>query len=143
MKYYDTSALLRAWKEGWAPERGLTRSHTVAEWISIQTGRGLVYRTPQGQLVKHNLSPADAAGEAQQLFAQLTFRDLTGAQTLEAARLAATKRGVRGGNFHDFVHARTAEVFGAECIVTLNLRDYGLMTDLPLELSLELIEPQE
>ncbi len=143
MKCYDTSALLRAWKEGWAPDRGLTRSHTLAEWISIQTGRGLVYRTPQGQLVKHNLSPADAAGEAQQLFAQLTFRDLTGAQTLEAARLAATKRGVRGGNFHDLVHARTAEVFGAECIVTLNPRDYGMMTDLPLELPLELIEPQE
>ena len=137
MKYYDTSALLRAWKEGWAPGPGLTRSHTVAEWISIQTGRGLVYRTPQGQLVKRNLSPADAAREAQQLFVQLTFRDLTGAQTLEAALLAATKLGVRGGNFHDFVHARTAEVFGAECIVTLNLRDYGMMTDLPLELPLK------
>jgi predicted nucleic acid-binding protein len=143
VKYYDTSALLRAWKEGWAPERGLTRSHTVAEWISIQTRRGLVYRTPQGQLVKRNLSSADAAREAQQLFAQLTFCDLTGAQTLEAARLAATKREVRGGNFHDFLHARTAEIFGAECIVTLNLRDYGMMTDLPLELPLESIDPQE
>jgi predicted nucleic acid-binding protein len=115
----------------------------VAEWISIQTGRGLVYRTPQGQLVKRNLSPADAAREAQQLFARLTFHDLTGAQTLEAARLAATRRRVRGGNFHDFVHARTAEVFGAECIVTLNLRDYGMMTDLPLDLPLESREPQE
>jgi len=134
VKYYDTSALLRAWKEGWAPERGLTRSHTVAEWISIQTGRGLVYRTPQGQLVKRNLSPADAAREAQQLFARLTFRDLSGTQTLAAAGLAAARGGIRGGNFHDFVHARTAEAFGAESIVTLNLRDYGMMTDLPLEL---------
>lgn len=137
MKYYDTSALLRAWKEGWAPERGLTRSHTVAEWISIQTGRGLVYRTPQGQLVKRNLSPADAAREAQQLFARLTFRDLSGAETLEAAGLAAARGAIRGGNFHDFVHARTAEAFGAESIVTLNLRDYGMMTNLPLELPLQ------
>jgi hypothetical protein len=136
VKYYDTSALLRAWKEGWAPERGLTRSHTVAEWISIQTGRGLVYRTPQGQLVKRNLTPADAAREAQQLFARLTFRDLSGKQTLETAGLAAARGGIRGGNFHDFVHARTAEAFGAGCIVTLNLRDYGMMTDLPLELPL-------
>jgi hypothetical protein len=137
VKYYDTSALLRAWKEGWAPEQGLTRSHTVAEWISIQTGRGLVYRTPQGQLVKRNLSPADAAREAQQLFARLTFHDLSGRQTLEAAGLAAARGGIRGGNFHDFVHARTAEAFGAACIVTLNLRDYGMMTDLPLELPLK------
>jgi predicted nucleic acid-binding protein len=137
VKYYDTSALLRVWKEGWAPERGLTRSHTVAEWMSIQTGRGLVYRTPQGHLVKRNLSPADAAREAQRLFARLTFRDLSGTQTLEAAGLAAVRGGIRGGNFHDFLHARTAEAFGAECVVTLNLRDYGMMTDLPLELPLK------
>jgi len=134
VKYYDTSALLRAWKEGWAPACGLTRSHTVAEWFSIQTGRGLVYRTPRGQLVKRNLSPADAAREARQLFAHVTFHDLSGVQALEATGLAAARGRIRGGNFHDFVHARTAEAFGAECIVTLNLRDYAMMTDLPLEL---------
>ncbi len=134
MKYYDTSALLRAWKEGWTPERGLTRSHAVSEWISIQTGRGLVYRAPDGRMMKRNLSPADASREAHRLFALLTFRDLTGPQILEAAGLAAAKERIRGGNFHDFVHARTAEIFGAECIVTLNLRDYSMMTDLPLEL---------
>lgn len=134
MKYYDTSALLRAWKEGWVPEAGITRSHSVAEWISIQTGRGLVYRTPNGQMVKRNLSPADASQEARRLFARLAFRDLSGPQTLDAAAHAATKEGVRGGNFHDFLHARTAETFGAESIVTLNLRDYRIMTDLPLEL---------
>ncbi len=134
MKYYDTSALLRAWKEGWTPSGGMTRSHTVAEWIAIQTGRGLVYRMPNGQLIKRNLSPADAGLEAGRLFAHLNFHDLSGPQTLEAATLAATRAGVRGGNFHDFMHARTAETFQAECIVTLNLRDYRMMTDLPLEL---------
>ena len=30
------------------PIEGMTRSHTVAGWISIQTGRGLVYREPDG-----------------------------------------------------------------------------------------------
>lgn len=78
--------------------------------------------------------PEKLSSQAERLFARLTFCDLTGAQTLEAAGLAASKGGIRGGNFHDFVHARTAEVFGAESIVTLNLRDYGMMTDLPLEL---------
>jgi predicted nucleic acid-binding protein len=85
-------------------------------------------------MVKRNLSPADAAQEARRLFARLTFRDLSGPQTLDAAALAATKEGVRGGNFHDFLHARTAETFGAESIVTLNLHDFRKMTDLPLEL---------
>lgn len=134
MKYWDTSALLRAWKEGWVPVEGMTRSHAVAEWISVQTGRGLVYRSPRGELIKRNLSPADAAREARQLFSRMIFRDLSGPQTLEAAAMAASKEGIRGGNFHDYLHARTAEMFGAERIVTLNMRDYAMMTNLPLEL---------
>lgn len=88
--------------------------------------------------MKRNLSPADAAKEAKRLFAQLVFRQLSGQQTLEAADAAASKQRIRGGNFHDFSHARTAEIFGAACIVTLNTRDYSIMTDLPLELPLKL-----
>ena len=134
MKYYDTSALLRAWKEGWEPLEGMTRSHTVAEWISIQTGRGLVYRDADGQLVKRNLLPLDAAKEAHRVFSRMTFCDLSGQKTLEAADLAAEQEGIRGKNFHDFLHARTAEDYEAECIVTLNMADFCRMTSLPLEL---------
>jgi hypothetical protein len=141
VKYYDTSALLRAWKEGWMPMEGMTRAHTVAEWISIQTGRGLVYREPDGQLVKRNLSPTDAAREAQRVFARLVFRDLSGPQTLEAAILAAARDGVRGSNFHDFLSARTAEAFGASSIVTLNMADFRKMTSLPLEHPLQPFPP--
>jgi len=85
-------------------------------------------------MIKRNLSPADAAREAQRLFARLTFHDISGPQTLEAVTLAASKGKIRGGNFHDYLHARTAEICGAGRIVTLNLRDYAMMTDLPLEL---------
>ncbi|GAB4181324.1 MAG: hypothetical protein Fur0032_22350 [Terrimicrobiaceae bacterium] len=133
MKYYDTSALLRAWKDGWIPAKGMTRSHSVAEWVAIQTGRGMVYRRPDGRLVKQNLSPTDAANEAVRLFSRLSFHDLTGSQTLEAAIEASKRPGVQGGSFHDFLHARTAEVFGAESIVTLNLEDFRRMTTLPIE----------
>ena len=115
------------------PIEGMIRSHTVAEWISIQTGRGLVYREPDGQLVKQNLSPTDATSEAQRVFARLVFRDLSGPQTLEAAVLASTREGIRGSNFHDFLHARTVEAFGATSIVTLNLVDFRKMTNLQLE----------
>ena len=115
------------------PIEGMTRSHTVAEWISIQTGRGLVYRDPDGQLVKRNLSPTDAAREAQRVFAHLVFRDLSGPQTLEAAVMASARDGIRGSNFHDFLHACTAEAFEATSIVTLNMADFRKMTNLPLE----------
>jgi len=134
MRYWDTAALLRAWKENWAPSGGITRPHTVAEWVAIQTGRGLVYRTPQGRMVKRNLSPRDAAREIRQLCARLTFRDLSGEQLLEVADQAAHLSNVGGNSFHDFIHARTAEIHGAKSLVTLNLGDYARMTKLPLEI---------
>ena len=123
------------------PIEGVTRSHTVAEWISIQTGRGLVYRDPDGQLVKRNLSPTDAAREAQRVFAHLVFRDLSGPQTLEAAVMASARDGIRGSNFHDFLHACTAEAFEATSIVTLNMADFRKMTNLPLEHPLQPFPP--
>jgi len=111
----------------------MTRSHTVAEWVAVQTGRGLVYRTSRGPLVKKNLSPKDAAREIRRLCASLTFCDLSGPQVLEAADRAADLPGVQGNSFHDFLHARTAELHHAQSIVTLNLSDYARMTKLPLE----------
>ena len=83
--------------------------------------------------MKRNLSPTDAAREAQRLFSRLVFRDLSGPQALEAAVLASTREGIRGSNFHDFLHARTAEAFGATSLVTLNLVDFRKMTNLQLE----------
>jgi len=115
----------------------MTRSHTVAEWVAVQTGRGMVYRTSRGQLVKKNLSPKDAAHEIRRLCANLTFCDLSGQQVLEAADRAAGLPGVQGNSFHDFLHARTAELHHAQSIVTLNLGDYSRMTKLPLETPLK------
>jgi predicted nucleic acid-binding protein len=134
MRYWDTAALLRAWKEDWVPAGGMTRSHTVAEWMAIQTGRGMVYRTPQGQLVKRNLSPRDAAREIRKLVARLTFRDLTAEEVLASTERAARIPGIQGNSFHDFLHVCTAERHGAKSIVTLNLHDYSRMTKLPLEI---------
>lgn len=82
---------------------------------------------------QRNLSPTDAAREAQRLFSRLVFRDLSGPQTLEAAVLASARDGIRGSNFHDFLHTRTAEAFGATSIVTLNMADFRKMTSLQLE----------
>jgi hypothetical protein len=133
MKYWDTSAILRAWKEGWPPPTGMTRSHSIAEWISIQTGRGLVYQRPDGTLVKQNLPPGVAALEARRIFQNLIFCDLTGEQILEATDLLGKRTDIAGVAIHDFMHARAAELNSAECIVTINSSDFSRMTQLPLE----------
>jgi hypothetical protein len=84
-------------------------------------------------LEKRNLSPADAAREARKLFANLTFVDLTAEKTLEAVDLIGKRTDVAGIAVHDFMHARAAEVFKAESIVTLNLKEFSRFTQLPLE----------
>ena len=133
MKYWDTSALLRAWKEGWIPREGMTRPHSVAEWVSIQTGRGLVYQLPDGSLVKQNLSPTDAANEARRLFANFHFVSLSGDQTLAAAAAPAKIPAVQGPVVHDFMHIAAAEQHRAESLVTLNVHEWSKMTKLRIE----------
>jgi hypothetical protein len=133
MKYWDTSALLRAWKEGWIPASGMTRSHTVAEWFAIQTGPGLVFETETGELEKRALAPMAAAREAKRLFSHLKFEDLSATEVLQAIESAAQIANIKGGAIHDFLHARAAEVKRAKSIVTLNFKDFSRMTKLPLE----------
>ena len=133
MKYWDTSAIFRAWKEGWVPVEGMTRSHSIAEWVSIQTGRGLVFEQSDGSLVKRNLSPADAAQEARKIFRNLTFCDLTTEQIWDAIDFIGKRSGLAGVAVHDFMHVRAAELHRAESIVTLNAADFARMTLLPLE----------
>jgi hypothetical protein len=41
--------------------------------------------------------------------------------------------GIRKINFHNFLHALTAEAFGATSIVTLNVVAFRKMTSLPLK----------
>ncbi len=132
MKYWDTSALLRAWKEGWTPESGITRSHTVTEWFAVQTGCGLVFQTETGESEKRALSPAAAAREAKKVFANLKFEDLSGKAVFEAIDAAAKIPNVKGSAIHDFLHVRVAELNHAKSIVTLNFDDFSRMTKLPL-----------
>lgn len=134
MKYWDTSALLRAWKEDWVPQEGFTRPHTIAEWMHIQTGRGLVFKKDDGTEEKRALSPGAAASEVRRMVAHLTFVDLNGLQTLDAVDQFAGIQGLRAGAVHDFMHIRAAELHQAEALVTLNLTEWSKMTRLRLEL---------
>lgn len=133
MKYWDTSAILRTWKEGWVPATGMTRLHSIAEWVSIQTGRGLVYQLSDGTLVKRNLSAADGAKEARRVFANFVFHELTPEDMLRTIDSIGSRADIAGVAVHDFIHARVAELYKAESIVTINARDFSRMTQLPLE----------
>lgn len=125
--YWDSSALVES---VWEPalrsrlhrERGLTRSHALAETFAALTGN------PQNRI------QADvAAALVEQLAKNLDFVDLTATEMLAALK-SARKLGVRGGCVHDFFHAVAAEKCGAKKIVTLDKNDFVGLTEIALEI---------
>jgi hypothetical protein len=134
MKYWDTSALLRAWKEGWSPASGMTRSHTLAEWFHIQVGRGMVFTNPDGTQEKRALIWPVAAEELRRLVKHLTFVDLNASQVLDALDTLARVPGLKASAAHDFLHIRAGELNNAQALVTLNLAEWAQLTALKCEL---------
>src|ERR1035437_812516 len=125
--YWDASAIVAAvWepqlKHRLQTERGLTRSHALAETFSALTGN------PQTRI-----DADDAAAVISHLCASLDFVDLTAPELLAALSLAK-KRGVRGGRVHDYLHAVAAEKADADKILTLDRNDFDGLTKLAFEI---------
>lgn len=127
--YLDTSALIRAARLGCVP-KGVTRSHSLAEFYCVFTGPGIVVQR-DGQMVKMTLSPRDAARVARKTFSRMKYHDLAPSAALTALEAAASEN-VIGKNIHDWMHCMAAKEVQAETIVTLNTRHFSAMTDLEL-----------
>ena len=125
--YWDSSALIEACsslalRSRLHRERGLTRTHTLAEVFSTLTGGNLAFRLD-----------ADAAAQTlTSLASDLDFHDPTPAEVLAALR-EARKKGVRGGRVHDYLHALAAEKCGAEKLLTLDRNDFKDLTSVKIE----------
>ena len=125
--YWDSSALVES---VWEPslqarlrrERGVTRSHALAEVFSALTGN------PQNRVATEI-----AAELLEQLAGSLDFTDLTADEMLAALK-SARKLGVRGGRVHDFFHAVAAKKSGAKKILTLDKNDFAGLTEITLEI---------
>jgi len=124
--YWDSSALVESvWEPSLSArlrrERGVTRSHALAEVFSALTGN------PQNRVASEI-----AVELVQQLADNLNFVDLTADEMLAALK-SARKLGVRGGRVHDFFHAVAAKKSGAKKIVTLDKNDFADLTEITLE----------
>jgi predicted nucleic acid-binding protein len=125
--YWDSSALIEACNS--PPlrarlhlERGLTRTHALAEVFSTLTGGNLAFR----------LDADGAARTVASLAVDLDFHDLTATEVLQALK-ETRKRGVRGGRIHDYLHAVAAEKSGARRLLTLDRNDFNDLTKVEIE----------
>ena len=120
--YWDSSALVQATSDTnlrtrLRNERGVTRTHALAETFSVLTGGNLALRLE-----------ADAATRViDNLAADLDFADLTSAEVLAAFK-RARRLGVRGGRVHDFLHAVAADKSGLAELLTLDRNDFAGLT---------------
>jgi predicted nucleic acid-binding protein len=121
--YWDSSALVQAsadvqLRARLRKERGVTRTHALAETFSALTGGRLAIRLE-----------ADAAFKVvDNLAADLDFVDLDPWEVRSALK-QAQHRGVRGGRVHDYLHARAAEKSGAPELLTTDQYDFTSLTD--------------
>lgn len=120
--YWDSSALVECFvdpslRSRLRSERGITRTHALAETFSALTSGNLSLRVA-----------ADVAAKmVANLAADLEFVDLTSTEVL-AALEQTRRRGVRGGRVHDFLHAVAAEKSGAVELLTADEHDFESLT---------------
>ena len=133
MTYLDTSALIRAWRLRRAPA-AITRAHSLAEFYGTLTN-GLTV-TVQGVKTRVRFAPAVAAQGAREVFANVTFRDLKGADALVELDRAA-KANIQAANIHDWMHAAVATANDCREIITTNEKHFKLLT------KLKLVEPAD
>ncbi len=125
--YWDSSAVIEACnnpslRDRLHNERGLTRTHTLAEVFSTLTGGNLSIRLD-----------ADAAAQiVSNLANDFDFYELTATEVL-AAMKQARKKGVRGGRIHDYLHAVAAQKSGAKKLLTLDKHDFADLTKVEIE----------
>jgi predicted nucleic acid-binding protein len=125
--YWDSSAVIEACastllRARLHRERGVTRTHTLAEVFSTLTGGNLAFR----------LDADGAARTVANLAVDLDFCDLAAQEILQALK-EARKRGVRGGRVHDYLHAVAAEKAGAKKLITLDRNDFKDLTNVEIE----------
>ena len=118
IRYWDSSALIDALHDSRIEALALepdqwTRSHTLSEVFSTLTGGRMGFR----------YLPDDAAALISEITAGMNFVELDQAE-VKAALQAAQKRGVRGGQVHDWMHARAAAKAKVEELLTDNLSDF-------------------
>jgi predicted nucleic acid-binding protein len=129
--YWDTSGLINAAISGTVLQRltageHTTRTHTLAEFFGILTGRGIRWER-DGQAYELRLTGEQAAQWLQDNLTSFQFIDLT-AQEVLGTLAQAQSHNVAGARVHDYLHAVAARKAGADELLSRNQNDFSGLT---------------
>jgi len=134
--YWDTSGLINAAVSGTVLRRlaiggQVTRTHALAEFFGILTGRGIRWER-DGQAYELKLTGEQAAQWLEANLAAFQFMDLASQEVLDALNRAQA-RNVAGARVHDYLHAVAAQKAEADELLTRNQSDFaGLTGGIPM-----------
>jgi len=126
--YWDTSAAINAMispevDSRFDQDEHFTRLHTLSEFFSIMTGRGITVPDDSGRLFRISMSPHDAAKWLRGFVSKVRLVDLEGHEVLDALDRAEAN-GIQGGRVFDYGHALAARKASADTILTRNTNDF-------------------
>ena len=126
--YWDTSALINAALSDHVMAKlsggnAVTRSHSLAEFFGVMTGRGVLVETK-----RVCFAPQDAAQWLAETARTLAWVELTPAEVL-AALADAPAKGVAGARVHDYLHAQAARKAGVDCVFTRDTHFNAVLTE--------------
>ncbi len=134
--YWDTSGLINAAISGSVLQRlaageHTTRTHALAEFYGILTGRGIRWERA-GQTYELRLTGEQAAQWLRDNLKPFQFTDLTAQDVLETLARAQSLN-VAGARVHDYLHAVAAQKARADELLTRNQDDFrGLTGEIPV-----------
>jgi hypothetical protein len=127
-QYWDTSAVINAlvsasvWRRLESGQH-VTRLHTLYEFYSTVTGRGIKVTDQNGAKIPYTLSPSDAAAWLRNFSARVQIADLNLPQTLDGLDQGSAK-GIQGAMVYDYGHSLAADLANADLLLTRNTDDF-------------------
>ena len=126
--YWDTSAAINAAVSTAVMDRldsgeHLARLHTLAEFFSTLTGRGVRVLDQAGKPALVVFDPNDCAAWLRRFATRVQFEELTKDEVLEGLDKAQS-RGVQGARVYDYWHVLVSDKAKAGEILTRNTKDF-------------------
>lgn len=131
--YWDSSAIINAAVSAKVLARldsgnHFSRLHSLAEFFSIMTGRGILASDDENKPTRVVFAPQECAAWLREFASKVRFVELRESEVL-AGLDDAQERGVQGARIYDYWHALAYKKARADELLTRNTDDFRGLAD--------------